>query len=305
MRLGELRMNTRQLEYFVAVAEERSFTRAAKRFFVSQAALSMQVKALERDLGCKLFDRNNRNVALTPAGSSLLDDARAILARSEEAVRRARAAGSGPAGELRVGYLMGYERTDLVDMVSDFHEAYPSVRLTFLRENTTRLYDALRQEQIDVSINLLWEEDAMGEIEWQDMRRFPLVAVVPAKHPLAQRSSIALTELSSYPIIEIDWGQGAYGESETIVTAYREEGFNPQVSFVSRDVETTVLCVAAGLGFALMPSFIAETAVASAKVVSVPLRGFEERIRVVAAWMPKRKNELIDVFLDEFLQVET
>lgn len=301
--MGE-KMTPKQLEYFVAVSEELSFTRAARRLFVSEASISTQIRNLEREVGCSLLDRDNHHVALTPAGTSLLADARALLAHSKEAVERARAMDNGPVGELRVGFIKGYERSNLGDMLYGFHAHNPNVRLSFMRDNVAELYDALKAEKIDVAINLLYHEDKMGPLQWARLRDYPLYAVVPANHPLAQKASIRMEELDGYSLVDIHRGGGGYGENEVVSATLASAGLNPRVSYVSEDVETSVLCVAAGLGYALLPGYLTERFPPRGKVVAVPIEGRERDMHVVAAWLPTRKNELLDVFLDEFLTVD-
>ena len=301
-------MQTRQLEYFLAVAEDLSFTQAAKRFFISQAALSQQIKALEREVGVVLLDRDRHHVELTAAGREFQDAARAIVERMGEAVERARRADQASAGELRIGYVKGYERTDLSQMVRDFARANPGVAITFLRENVVDLYDALRAERIDVAINIkyLGSDDLMAGIEWQVLRTYPLVAMLPFGHPLAGHRSVTLEELRAYPIVQHEFARDDYGEFARIDRIVSEAGLMDRASSVSCmgwDIETSVLCVAAGFGYALVPGYYTQRILASEQVVAVPVEGLEDEIVVVAAWMPHTQNELIDVFLDEFLSV--
>jgi DNA-binding transcriptional LysR family regulator len=301
-------MQTRQLEYFLAVAEDLSFTQAAKRFFISQAALSQQIKALEREVGVVLLDRDRHHVELTAAGREFQDAARAIVERMGEAVERARRADQASAGELRIGYVKGYERTDLSQMVRDFARANPGVTITFLRENVVDLYDALRAERIDVAINIkyLGSDDLMAGIEWQALRTYPLVAMLPFGHPLAGHRTVTLEELRAYPIVQHNFARDDYGEFariDRIVSDARLMDRASCVSCMGWDIETSVLCVAAGFGYALVPGYYTQRILASEQVVAVPVEGLEQEIVVVAAWMPHTQNELIDVFLDEFLSV--
>ena len=301
-------MQTRQLEYFLAVAEDLSFTQAAKRFLISQAALSQQIKALEREVGVVLLDRDRHHVELTAAGREFQDAARAIVERMGEAVERARRADQASAGELRIGYVKGYERTDLSQMVRDFARANPGVAITFLRENVVDLYDALRAERIDVAINIkyLGSDDLMAGIEWQVLRTYPLVAMLPFGHPLAGHRSVTLEELRAYPIVQHEFARDDYGEFariDRIVSDARLMDRASCVSCMGWDIETSVLCVAAGFGYALVPGYYTQRILASEQVVAVPVEGLEQEIVVVAAWMPHTQNELIDVFLDEFLSV--
>ena len=296
-------MNTRQLEYFIAIAELQSFRRAAARLYVSQSAISQQLKSLEHELGCRLLNRDNHSVSLTSAGRTFLEDSRDVLTRLDDAKKRATLAGSGPEGELGIGYVKGYERTDLPDMLSEFHGRYPSVRLSLMRENVSELYEALRDERIDLAINLLYDPDSMDGIEFQLLRRYPLKAVLPVSHPLALRTSIEMSDLDGEPLVDIKKGAQSYGEGAAIQANLAEAGRTP-VAYVSNDVATSILAVAAGMGYALLPGYFTDTMSGSERVVAVPIRGKEREMRVCAAWLPSRKNEILDIFLDEFLRVE-
>ena len=126
-------MNQNQLKYFVAAAETRSFTKAAEQFYISQTAITQQIRQLEASLGCALFDRSTRPVTLTPAGKMFLMEAKAILERMSQAARRVHDAAVGLSGSLRVGYLRGYERSDLSVLMQRFHQRNTNVLITFYR----------------------------------------------------------------------------------------------------------------------------------------------------------------------------
>ena len=115
-------MNRNQLKYFVAAAETRSFTKAAEQYYISQTAVTQQIRLLEESLGCALFDRSTRPVSLTPAGKAFLLDAKAILERMSRAAERVHDASTGLSGTLRVGYVRGYERSDLSILMRRFHQ---------------------------------------------------------------------------------------------------------------------------------------------------------------------------------------
>ena len=121
-------MNTNQLKYFVSAAEARSFTKAAEQHYVSQTAVTQQIHLLEETLGCRLFDRTTRPVSLTPAGRTFLIEAKAILERMSRAVDRVHDASTGLIGTLRVGYVRGYERSDLSVLMRYYHESHANVR---------------------------------------------------------------------------------------------------------------------------------------------------------------------------------
>ena len=119
-------MNINQLRYFIGVAEYQSFTKAASRYYITQTAITQQIRALESHLGVQLFDRNTRPVRLTPEGSVFLREAKGILERVEQAEHRVREASVGLVGSLKVGYIKGYERSSLSDRLRSFHNKYPT-----------------------------------------------------------------------------------------------------------------------------------------------------------------------------------
>ena len=143
-------MNINQLRYFVAVAEQRSFTKAANQYYLSQTAVTQQVRALEEALGVQLLDRNSRPVSLTPAGAVFLTEAKAILERMNSAVSRARDASTGLVGSVRIGYTKGYERSDLSNKLRTFHRDYPNILLTCFRCDTDMLAAGLLNGEYDI-----------------------------------------------------------------------------------------------------------------------------------------------------------
>ena len=138
-------MNRNQLRYFVAAAESRSFTKAADQFFISQTAVTQQIRLLEEMLGCPLFDRSTRPVSLTPAGKAFLTEAKAILERMDQAIDRAHGASTGLSGSLRIGYLKGYEQSGFTDFLREFHQRHANLLITFYRSTTDQLVEFRRE----------------------------------------------------------------------------------------------------------------------------------------------------------------
>ena len=143
-------MNQNQLRYFVAAAETGSFTRAAERYFVSQTAITQQIRLLEETLGCRLFDRSTRPVCLTSAGKAFLLEARAILDRMTRAVDLVHDASIGMSGSLKVGYVCGYERSDLSVWIQRFHRDNPNILISFYRGTTDVLAAGLLGGEYDL-----------------------------------------------------------------------------------------------------------------------------------------------------------
>lgn len=294
-------MQIKQLEYFIAVCEHLNFTRAAEQFYISQSAVTLQIKALEEELGVRLFHRTNRKVELTPAGKTFLEDARAIIRRTRDAVDRARQSDTILTGSLNIGYIKGYEKSNLSDLLSDFRGKYSNISICLTRENVAPLYDRLADGSLDIVFNLLYRMEDLDFMDYRVLKRYPLYAVLPISHPLAHRTSIKRQELKGYPLVDIKKGENKYGEKATITEAFINAGFLPHVQYVSEDIETSILAVSAGLGYALLPSYITDTLSARDKVVCVSLEGEERRMTLVAGWHRENKNPALRCFLEEYI----
>ncbi len=292
-------MQIRQLEYFIAVSEQLNFTKAAHQFYISQSAVTLQIKALEEELGVQLFIRNNRHVELTPAGRTFLDDAQAILRRTRDAVERARQASTVFTGKLNIGFVKGYEKTNLSDLLSEFHVKYPNISLDLTRENVSELYDGILDRSLDFIINLQYSMDDLEEMDFRVIKQYPLLAVMPASHPLSHRTSIQRSELKGYPLVDIVKNESRYGETTTILNAFTNAGFLPNVQYVSDDIETSILAVAAGLGYALLPSYITDSLSMKEKVIAVPIEGEERKMTVIGAWHKQNDNPALERFLED------
>jgi DNA-binding transcriptional LysR family regulator len=184
----------RQLRYFVAVAEELNFSRAARRLRMAQPPLSVAIRRLEQEIGTSLFIRSSREVKLTEAGSALLTGARRTIAESEAAVAAARRAGAGEVGNLRVGYNWSARFDTLPRLGQAFKRHRPDVELLTEEMRPNRMSAALRSGTIDVALALYPE--VSGELSYQPVRRERIVAVLSATHRLAEEEGIGLDALA-------------------------------------------------------------------------------------------------------------
>ncbi|SEH01352.1 DNA-binding transcriptional regulator, LysR family [Nonomuraea solani] len=200
-------MELRQLEYFVAVAEERNFTRAAERVHISQSGVSAQIRQLERELGAELFDRSARSATLTAAGRAALEHARAALAAAEAVGQAVGEVADLIRGRLTVGMVIGCTLTPLFDALATFHRAHPGVRIALLEDNSDRLCEGVRTGALDLA--LIGTATAAPEgLEAHTIISERLVAAVPAGHALAGREEVTLRELLAYPIVCMPPGTG-------------------------------------------------------------------------------------------------
>lgn len=270
-------MELRQLEYFVAVAEERNFTRAAERTHVAQPGVSAQIRRLERELGQELFDRSGRSVRLTEAGAAVLPYARAALA----AVEGARFAVDELTGLLRGHVAVGTvtsHNVDLPGLLATFNRDHRAVEITLAEGNSDRLVDDLRTGRLDVAIVSVGGVAPDG-IAIQVLEDQPIVAAVSHDHELATRQSVSLGMLSDRPLICLPRGTGLRARLDEACAA---AGFTPRIAFEASDPEILAQLAAHGLGAAILPGAFAEERSRQLRTVMIdqpPLRG-----RLVLAW---------------------
>ena len=284
-------MDERQLEIFVAVAEESSFSRAARRLFAAQSTVSAAVRALEQDLGAKLFERSTRSVELTPFGEGVLGDARDAL----EAVGRMRALASpgaaGLRGRVRLGIFSNLEFLDLPELLGRFHREHPLVnlRLVVSSAGSSGLLDDVRRSRLDVALVGLPPQELAG-LEVAPLGETEFTAVLPAGHPLASRRSLRLAELAGEVFVDTPPG---FGNRVIIDRAFDALGSPRTVAAEVPELPSVPRYVAQGLGIAVVPLI---TPVDGADVVAVPLRDGPQWS--LSAVSPLRHNAAAAALLD-------
>ncbi|MBM4557801.1 LysR family transcriptional regulator [Rhodococcus hoagii] len=200
-------MELRQLEYFVAVAEEANFTRAAARVHVSQSGISAQIRQLENDLGAPLFDRSTRVAALTVAGEAALAHARAALAAARAVRDAVDDVNQLVRGRLEVGMVTACTVTPLFDALSSFHRAHPGIDVSLREDNSDRLVDDVRAGAVDLALVGVAGAEPAGLHSFTVVRE-RLVAAVPRNHPLVQLSSVTLADVCAHPLVTLPPGTG-------------------------------------------------------------------------------------------------
>lgn len=246
-------MELRHLRYFVAVAEELSFRRAAERLFMAQPPLSQQIRQLETEIGTPLFDRTAKRVTLTPAGQAFLEDAKAVLARVDSAVARAARIGRGDEGRLRVGFASSTAFDVLPIVVRRFRERYPEVTLELTELLGQEQAEALRARRIDVGLSVQ-PEPAEG-LRIEELAWVPVVVALPATHPLASRRGVALTELAHEPFVRFP-RSSTTGFARFVAELFQEAGIAPPLVQATEELQTALGLVAAGLGFTVVPGSV-------------------------------------------------
>ncbi|MGO4474948.1 LysR substrate-binding domain-containing protein [Massilia sp. 2TAF26] len=246
-------MELRHLRYFVAVAEELSFTRAAERLHIGQPPLSQQIQALEAEIGAKLLERNKRRVLLTEAGRLFLADARRMLALAEQAKETAHRAHMGEAGELRVGFTFSTPFTPLfAKVVRRYRQAYPRVLLSFQEMTTLHQLAKIEARELDVGFVRPASMQLPHKVALTKLRSDPLRLVLPTDSPLARQESIAVKDLAgqAFVVFPKDAGTGIYHQ---IFELCRAAGFTPHIAMEAGEPSTIIGLVAAGCGISVLP----------------------------------------------------
>ena len=292
-------MNRNQLKYFVAAAESRSFTKAAEQFYISQTAVTQQMQLLEDTLGCTLFDRSTRPISLTPAGKIFLNEAKSILDSMSRAAERVHDASTGLTGTLRVGFVRGYERSDLSVLMRGFHLQNQNALISFYRCSTDVLAAGLTQQEYDVIFT--WDSTnlkAQEGIEFLNVESAQLVVALYAGHPLAGRRRLSRAELRGENILYMspDASNDSYGDA-FFMQLYKEAGYKPNILFRSCDAECMLMMVAAEEGISILPDYFTDKLYDADNLVFVPLVGEDEREDIIAAWQSSNSNPVLPHFL--------
>lgn len=279
-------MELRHLRYFIAVAEELHFGRAAERLGISQPPLSQQIQALEEEIGARLFERTNRRVELTDAGRLFLDESRQVLAQVDKAVLLARRAHLGELGELKIGFTSSAPFTSTIpSSIHAFRKAYPDVHLDLQEMSSRQVLKALLEESLQVGvIRPLALPDA---VHWVELFREPLVAVLRADHPLAAGSEdgLAIAALAEEPFVFFprSYGTGLYDQ---VIALTRQAGFSPRIAQEASEAMTIIGLVSAGLGVSILPASFRCT-----RVDGVVYRTLSDPEATTAVWLVRRQNE--------------
>ncbi len=279
-------MELRHLRYFIAVAEELHFGRAAQVLGISQPPLSQQIQALEQEVGARLFERTNRRVELSEAGRLFLEEARLVLAQVDKAADVARRAQLGELGELKIGFTSSAPFSSTIPQaIFAFRQRFPSVHLNLREMSSTRVADALVDESIQVGImRPLPLPDSLTVVE---LMREPLVAVLSSKHPLVAGSEegLFLSALALEPFVFFprSYGSGLYTQ---LLSLARDAGFSPHFAQEAGEAMTIIGLVAAGLGVSVLPASYRRM-----RIDGVVYRPLLDPQAISAVWLVQRKDQ--------------
>jgi DNA-binding transcriptional LysR family regulator len=286
-------MELRHLRYFVVVAEELHFRRAAERLHMSQPPLSQQIRALEREIGATLFERNQRKVELTAAGAAFLERAREILDAVEDAARQARRVQRGEVGRLAVGFVGSAMYSFVPELLREFRAHAPDIALRLHELGTSEQLRQLEDGRLDVGFVRV--PRTRPELTFETLVEEPVVAALPDAHPLATHPLLRLADLEGEPLVLLTRA-GAPGLREALAEAIDRLGGEERVVQEAAEMQTVVGLVAAGAGVSLVPESV--RALARAGVTYRPLDGYAPKVRLAMAWRAADDAPVLAAFLE-------
>ncbi|MFB8830924.1 LysR substrate-binding domain-containing protein [Azotobacter sp. CWF10] len=279
-------MELRHLRYFIAVAEELHFGRAAEQLGISQPPLSQQIQALEEELGVRLFERTNRRVTLSEVGRLFLPEARQVLAQLKQAVAVARRAQRGELGELKVGFTSSAPFTSTIPRaIRAFRQACPEVHLDLRELNSRGVAEALHDRRLQIGV-LRPLAPLPEELVALELFAEPLVVVLPVGHPLAgSTGGVRLAELGEEPFVFFprSFGTGLYDQ---LLGLARAAGFIPRIVQEASEAMTLIGLVATGLGVTVLPASFSRM-----RIDGVVCRTLLDPGASTAVWLVRRRDE--------------
>ncbi|MFC7395503.1 LysR family transcriptional regulator [Scopulibacillus cellulosilyticus] len=286
-------MELRHLRYFIAVAEELHFGKAAERLKIAQPPLSHQIKQLETELGVPLLYRTKRKVELTEAGKVFLKRCYQILSDVNKACEEAQSIYRGEIGQLTIGF--GGAVYDLLPPILDIYQnKYPNLKIIFQQLTTSDQVKALTEGKIDVG--LLVSPIDSPHLKFEVIREEPFIAALPKTHRLAKlKQPIDVSELANEPFIMTPRSVGP-SYYDAIISLCFQAGFSPKTSQEVQELQTILALVASGMGAALLPSSF--QFLKNDDVVYLPLKKSKATCKIAAAWHKDNKSPIVHSFLN-------
>ncbi len=288
-------MELRHLRYFVAVAEQESFSRAAQALHVSQSAISEQIADLEREVGIQLLDRGARKTLLTQSGMVFLQHARRVLEEANNALVQTQRAERGEVGTLRIGFFAGSVGEGFPMLVRSFRQSHPHVELSLMEMTPVEQWAALEDGRIDLGFTRIPEPQFRREIRHETLRLDPIVAILPRDHPRADVKRLDLKDLANDPFIisARDVSPAVY---DKVTELCAEAGFVPNIASTSSVWSSVILMVQSGEGVALLPLNHQQSL--TKDLVFVPLKSKDATVALCICWSARRDRQLLRSFRD-------
>jgi DNA-binding transcriptional LysR family regulator len=243
-------MELRHLRYFVAVAEASNFTKAAEQLRIAQPSLGRQVQDLEDEIGVDLLKRSPRGVTLTAEGKLFLEEARDLLRRADESVKKVRALARGEYGELHIAFAPTPTVEILPGALAAFQKAVPEVKVVLHDMSSDEIVDGLRNGGLQLAVTVWPSTEYHPEVEFELLKTYPVCAVLPANHPLARLKTIPLEKLAAEPLVTLN--RKNYPEAPAMMEKFFQSlGVKPQIALECDSGSSVITAIESGRGIAL------------------------------------------------------
>ena len=285
-------MELRHLKYFVAVAEWKGFSHAARRLYVSQSAISEQISDLEREIGVQLLIRSSRQVTLTDAGKVFLEEAKKVLSAADHAIESAQRSMKGQLGNLRIGFFTNGIGVFFFSLIREFRASHPDVKLSLVEMSARLQMEALVNNEIDIAFTRELDPQFASVLSSELLFKEPLVAVLPRDHPLAG-GLVKLSDLASeqFVLIERDAWPTVF---DSIITLCSSAGFSPRIANTAARWPAVLALVEAGEGVGLVTAGVERFRFSGVSFCPVTPT---TPIGVALAWRMEEKSSIVKAFL--------
>lgn len=288
-------MYTEQLRCFLAVARHRSFTEAAREFYLTQPAITHQISALERELGTRLFLRTTRSVTLTRAGELFLEDAKRLLDQEDRARERLRQLQGSRRLTLKIGYLNSPCRHFLPQVIKTYRDRYPQVEIQLIRRDAAGMQEGAEHFSFDLYFSVLSDLEAQSDYQCRKLSSDFYCLVCPKDHPCLLNARIDYDKLATEPFACLSREAGAYMYKQFLQIC-RGLGFTPKVTAEYPAMEDVLFAVECGQALTILPYHIREYM--HTQLAFVPLDGPNPVIEVGMAWRRQSDNPAVGWFTE-------
>lgn len=293
-------MTLQQLEYFVSAAHNLNFSKTAEMFFVSQSAITQQIRSLEKELKLDLFIRKNNRISLTDSGQVFMREAEQILAKVSDSIERVHSVQRGQKGTLRIGYIKCMEMGSFPRNVQNFYFKYPGIGIDLKRDNAVALHDEFLMGEYDIIFNV--ESPLLSYPDTTEIKKigeYPFFAVIPPEHPLSHREMITQEDLKYERLIIHNFRRSKSEFPHDFPAGYLRNDLMQNISRTNDDAATIQTMVAAGMGIGILTELEVEKAPMPLNLSYIPLEtdGIQEILYVI--YSRENENPLIPLFLEE------
>ncbi len=285
-------MNIRQIRYFLAVAEELNFTRAAEKLHMAQPPLSQQIKQFEEELDVKLFCRNNRQISLTPAGEALVPLAQEVIEKINFAKKTIRQADQGITGQLKIGFISPLGQSLVPQVCKRFKKNYPNTLLQLNVMTPHQIVRAIQQDEINVG--LLHGPVPATNTDTITLATEPLVWAISQEHPLSRKDCLTIENFTEEPMVFFGRMHGP-GLFDTVYQVFRKHNFSPNLYSRVKSYPELFSYIAAGLGWSMIPSSYQESVPPG--ITCLPFNDSKDQLEVVSLQRSGYRNNLLDHFI--------